>query len=115
MFIGMARVLIVLFIFAVAADRFLFDGRYATATTHIVRHVWSSGRAALVRGLIIAAPETDGESKRAARDVYGSGRGSAGGARQALGISRGGYCPKGNHPKAGGRVANYDCIAVKTI
>jgi len=24
--------------FAVAADRFLFDGRYATATTHIVRH-----------------------------------------------------------------------------
>ena len=38
MFIGMARVLIVLFIFAVAADRFLFDGRYATATTHIVRH-----------------------------------------------------------------------------
>jgi hypothetical protein len=33
----MIRVLIVLLIFAVGADLFLFDGRYATATTQIVR------------------------------------------------------------------------------
>ena len=36
--LAIIRVLIVLFIFAVAADRFLFDGRYATATTQTVRN-----------------------------------------------------------------------------